>query len=221
MRNFQVALDGPAGSGKSSISKIVAQELSFVHIDTGAMYRAVTLEALNRKVDLADPKSYTFLENTSIKYVNDQIWLNGIDVSNEVRSDIVTRNVSLVSSLAYVREKMVSYQRISASEGLILMDGRDIGTVVLPNAHLKIFLTASVEERAARRAKEIVAKGLVANYNNVLDDIRIRDYKDSHRKNSPLKRAEDAVLIDTTMISIEEVVEKIKCLVIERMNKDE
>lgn len=219
MDNFQVAIDGPAGSGKSSISKRVAQELNFVHIDTGAMYRAVTLEALKRKIDLSCEEEYSFLDDISVVYKDDVIYLNDENVSTEIRTDRVTKNTSLVSSLKCVREKMVHFQRISAKYGKILMDGRDIGTTVLPNADLKIFLTATVEERALRRSKEIVERGLVANYAQVLEDIKVRDYKDSHRTISPLKQAEDAVLIDTTMLSIEDVVNKIKCLVVERMNK--
>ncbi|MDE6047577.1 MAG: (d)CMP kinase, partial [Anaeroplasmataceae bacterium] len=129
MRNFVVALDGPAGSGKSSISKLVAKRLGFTHIDTGAMYRAVTLEALRRKVNIEDENSYSFLNETSIIYKNNIIYLNGVDVSEEIRSSEVTNNVSTCCKFAMVRELMVKYQRESAKEGKVLMDGRDIGTV--------------------------------------------------------------------------------------------
>ena len=151
MKNFVVAIDGPAGSGKSSISKMVSEKLGFVHIDTGAMYRTVTLEALNRNVDVNNEFEFKFLEETNIVYSNGIIYLNGKDVSEEIRSTIVTNNVSAASKHKYVRDKMVDYQRISASKGKVLMDGRDIGTVVLPDANVKIFLTASPEVRAQRR----------------------------------------------------------------------
>lgn len=160
MENFQVAIDGPAGSGKSSISELVATKLGFVHVDTGAMYRAVTLEALRRKIDLNNEAEYSFVDSIEIVYINDKTFLNHEDVSEEIRSLEVTRNVSLVSSYKAVRDKMVQFQRLSAKNGYVLMDGRDIGTTVLPNADVKIFLTASPEERAKRRLKELEQKVL-------------------------------------------------------------
>lgn len=218
MKNFQVALDGPAGSGKSSISELVASKLGFIHIDTGAMYRAVTLEALRRKIDLGDESKYDFINTIRVVYADDKTYLNNEDVSNEIRSLEVTRNVSLVSSLKVVRDKMVHFQRLSAENGLVLMDGRDIGTTVLPNANVKIFLTATPEERAKRRMKEQEAKGIKESYEMVLNDIKVRDYKDSHREISPLRQAKDAVLVDTTSLTIDEVVDKIIEIVKERMN---
>ena len=151
MNSFQVAIDGPAGSGKSTISKQVCNILGFVHIDTGAMYRAVTLEALNRGLDLEDPNSYNFLDDIAISYENDKILLNGKSVGREIRSQRVADNVSTVAKMPVVRHKMVELQQKAAQTGKIIMDGRDIGYVVLPNANVKIFLTASVEERAKRR----------------------------------------------------------------------
>ncbi|MDE5856470.1 MAG: (d)CMP kinase [Anaeroplasmataceae bacterium] len=221
MRNFVVALDGPAGSGKSSISKIVAKRLGFTHIDTGAMYRAVTLEALRRKVNIEDEASYSFLNETSIIYKNNVIYLNGIDVSEEIRSSEVTNNVSTCCKFAMVRELMVKYQRASAKEGKVLMDGRDIGTVVLPNANLKIFLTATAEERARRRCAEIQAKGIPAVYEVILEEIIARDYKDSHREIAPLRQAEDAIPIDTTHLTMDEVANKIIDLINERLESME
>lgn len=221
MRNFVVALDGPAGSGKSSISKIVAKKLGFTHIDTGAMYRAVTLEALRRQVNLEDEASYKFLDETSILYQNNIIYLNGEDVSEEIRSSDVTNNVSTCCKFAYVRELMVEYQRESAKEGKVLMDGRDIGTVVLPNADLKIFLTATPEVRAERRYSEIKAKGIEVSYDIVLEEIIARDYKDSHREIAPLKQAKDATVVDTTHMTIEEVANKIIDLINERLESME
>lgn len=221
MQNFVVAIDGPAGSGKSSISKMVASKLGFTHIDTGAMYRAVTLEALRRKIDLEDESKYLFLEDASIIYKNNIIYLNGVDVSKDIRTSIVTQNVSTCCKLAYVRDAMVKYQRESAKYGKVLMDGRDIGTVVLPNANLKIFLTAKPEIRAQRRYDEIIANGVEANYDEILEEIKIRDFKDSNRKIAPLKQADDAVLIDTSALSKEEVTDKIIELIEERLRKME
>lgn len=220
MENFQVAIDGPAGSGKSSISELVATKLGFVHIDTGAMYRAVTLEALRRKIDLNNEAEYSFVDSIEIVYINDKTFLNHEDVSEEIRSLEVTRNVSLVSSYKAVRDKMVQFQRLSAKNGYVLMDGRDIGTTVLPNADVKIFLTASPEERAKRRLKELEQKGIKESFETVLNDIKVRDYKDSHREISPLKKAEDAILVDTTSMTIEEVCNTIVSIVCERMDEN-
>ncbi len=220
MKNFQVAIDGPAGSGKSSISELVASKLGFVHIDTGAMYRAVTLEALRRKIDLNNEAEYSFVESIEIVYINDKTFLNQEDVSEEIRSLEVTRNVSLVSSFKAVRDKMVYFQRLSAKNGYVLMDGRDIGTTVLPDADVKIFLTATPEERAKRRLKELEKKGIKESFETVLNDIKVRDYKDSHREISPLKQASDAILVDTTSMTIEEVCNTIVSIVCERMDEN-
>lgn len=221
MVNFQVAIDGPAGSGKSSISTIVAKKLGFTHIDTGAMYRAVTLEAINRGISFEDPNEYTFLNNISIIYSNNKTYLNGVDVSKEIRSEEVTRNVSIVSKQGCVRDKMVHFQRQSAKEGKILMDGRDIGTVVLPNADVKIFLTASAEERAKRRCKELREAGRNDSYEEVLELIKRRDDIDSNRKLAPLKQADDAIYLDTTKLTIAEVCNKIVDIINERLKKME
>lgn len=221
MQNFKVALDGPAGSGKSSISEIIANKLGFVHIDTGAMYRAVTLKALEDGIDLADESKYDFLDHIDLIYMNDKTFLEGKDVSDLIRTDEVTRNVSLVSSLKRVRDKMLIFQRRSAKIGYILMDGRDIGTVVLPDADVKIFLTASPEERAKRRLKEMQEKGMETTYDVVLKDIIERDYKDSHRAIAPLVKPEDAILVDTTKMSIDEVCNTIISIITERMSKME
>ena len=221
MKNFQVAIDGPAGSGKSSISEIVSKRLGFTHIDTGAMYRAVTLEAMKREIDLADEAQYNFIDTIVLTYEQDKTILEGEDVSSEIRSIPVTRNVSLVSSLKRVRDKMVYFQRESAKKGLVLMDGRDIGTCVLPKADLKIFLTASPEERAKRRLLELKGKGLDTDFDSVLEDIKTRDYKDSHRAISPLMKASDALEIDTTNMTIDEVANKIVDLIKERIDNME
>jgi cytidylate kinase len=209
MSGFKLAIDGPAGSGKSTISKLIAKRLGWTHIDTGAMYRAVTLEALELGIDLQQESAYLFLESMMIHYDNDRIYIDDRDVTDEIRQSAVTNNVSLVSSFPYVRRKMVELQKQAANKGEVIMDGRDIGTVVLPEADLKIFLTAHLEERAKRRYKENVNKGKNVDINQVIEDIGTRDIKDSTRIESPLKKAEDAIEIDTTNLSIEEVVEKI------------
>lgn len=210
--NFQVAIDGPAGSGKSSISKIIAERLGFNHIDTGAMYRAVTLEALNRKIDLEND-DYAFINEITIEYKNNSILLNGKIVNEEIRSEQVTQNVSIVSTKKIVRESMAMLQRKAASQGSIIMDGRDIGYYVLPNANLKIYLNASVEERALRRYKELIRSGNEADLETIKKEIIRRDNLDSTRKLNPLKKAEDAIEIDTTNLSMEEVIDTITGLI--------
>ena len=217
MTNFQVAIDGPAGSGKSTISKKVCDELGFIHIDTGAMYRAVTLEALNLGIDLEDEKAYSFLDQISIIYEHDKIYLNGRPVGREIRSTRVAENVSTVAKMRVVREKMVELQQKAASTGCILMDGRDIGTVVLPKANIKIFLTATVEERALRRHRENQASGNESSYEDVLEAIKVRDYKDSNRELNPLRKADDAILLDTTNLNIDQVSAKIIEIIKEKM----
>lgn len=209
MAEFQVAIDGPAGSGKSTISKLIADKLKMTHIDTGAMYRAVTLIAIESHIDLNDEKAYDFLESIEISYKEDKIFVNDRDVTEEIRSKEVTNNVSLVSSFPYVRRKMVDLQKQTAEKGRVIMDGRDIGTVVLPNANIKIFLTAKVEERAKRRQLEKINKGHNVDLDKLVEEIKTRDQKDSTRKESPLKKADDAIEIDTTNLDINQVVEKI------------
>lgn len=209
MSGFKLAIDGPAGSGKSTISALIAKELGWTHIDTGAMYRAVTLKAIRQQNDLNDETTYRFLESSKIYYQNNRIWIDEEDVSEAIRSDEVTQHVSLVSSFPYVRQKMVEKQMEAAEIGNIIMDGRDIGTVVLPKADLKIFLTAQVEERAKRRQKEQLKKGKEKEIHHVIQDIVTRDEKDSNRVASPLKIAKDAIILDTTKLTIDDVVKQI------------
>lgn len=218
MPGYKLAIDGPAGSGKSTISALIAKKLGWTHIDTGAMYRAVTLKAIELAIDLEDENSYQFLENTYIHYDQNTIFIDERDVTEAIRDDRVTQNVSLVSSFPYVRKKMVELQKQAAKNGNIVMDGRDIGTVVLPDADLKIFLTANVEERAKRRLKEHVKKGSNPKIDQVMEDIVLRDQKDSTRKESPLRKADDAIVLDTTHLTIEEVVMKIIELTDKRRN---
>ncbi|MBN3490563.1 (d)CMP kinase [Acholeplasma equirhinis] len=209
MAGFQVAIDGPAGSGKSTISKLIADRLKMTHIDTGAMYRAVTLIAIERQIDLNDESQYLFLESIRISYHDDHIYVDNRNVEEEIRTKEVTKNVSLVSSFPYVRRKMVELQKMAAEAGDVVMDGRDIGTVVMPNAQVKVFLTAKVEERAKRRHREKLEKGHDVNLEKIVEELVTRDIKDSTRKESPLKKADDAIEIDTTHLTIDQTVEKI------------
>ncbi len=209
MRGFHIAVDGPAGSGKSTICDIVAERLNIIHIDTGSMYRAITYLALEKKIDLNDEKSYGFVKDASIVYEENKIFANGIDVTEQIRSLEVTKNVSKVSSFPSVRKHLVKLQRKASKGKNVIMDGRDIGSVVLPNADLKIFLTANIEERAKRRMLELHAKGQDVDLLTMIEDIKIRDHKDSTRKVSPLIIPKDAIIVDSTNYSIEETVEVI------------
>ena len=215
MKNFIVAIDGPAGSGKSSISDIVAKKLGFTHVDTGAFFRAVTLEALKRGINLDNEDEYDFLDEINVIYKEGHTYINDLDVSDLIRTPEISRNVSTPAKLKRVREKIIEFERMS-SVGKIIMDGRDIGTVVLPNADLKIFLTATNEERARRRFEQNKAMGIVSDYDSILKDIIARDKKDSERAIAPLKKADDAIEIDTTKIGIEDVSNIIINLINER-----
>lgn len=210
MNDIQIAIDGPSGSGKSTISKIIAERLSITYLDTGAMYRAITLKTLGMNVDFKDiEKIKKLLLETSISFLNNKVHLDGEDVSIDIRSIEVTENVSKISAIKEVREHLVKAQQKIASSIDIIMDGRDIGTHVLPNAKYKFFLNASIDERARRRYEEFLSQGKMVEYEKIREDIEIRDYNDSNRKESPLVKAYDAIEIDTTKMSIEEVVEYI------------
>ena len=201
-----IAIDGPAGAGKSTIAKKVADRLGYIYIDTGAMYRAFTYELLTSSISLSDIEEITkVLEKTNIEFKNNEIFLNNLNVTNEIRSKNVTANVSTVSAIPQVREKLVDLQRKIASESNSILDGRDIGTVVFPNAELKIFLTASVKIRALRRYNELIAKDKNIDINEIEAEIEKRDKLDSSRETSPLIKAADAIEIDTSDLSIDEV----------------
>lgn len=219
---FNIAIDGPAGAGKSSIAKAVSKELGFIYVDTGALYRAVGLYAIRNNIDTKDAENVTsMLSNVSvdIKFVNGEqhVFLNSDDVSEEIRFPEASMAASNVSAIPSVRSFLFDLQRKIANENNCIMDGRDIGTVVLPNASLKIFLTASPEARAKRRYDELIAKGSDVKYEDVLADLNERDYQDTHREIAPLKPAEDAVMLDTTDLSFSEVQEKIKKIAEERL----
>ena len=213
---FKIAIDGPAGSGKSTISKLLAKKLNFEYIDTGAMYRAITLKALRLGVDLEKDESYAFLDTTVLDIANGKVLLDNEDVSEAIRSVEVTNQVSTPSKIGVVRTFLVDYQRKISESKNVIMDGRDIGTVVLPNANLKVYLTASVECRAKRRMLEREEKGIVLSLEETINEMIVRDTKDSTRAISPLKQAEDAVLVDSSDMTIEEVINEIIKLACER-----
>ena len=217
MKKIVVAIDGPAGAGKSTIAKLVAEKLGYAYIDTGAMYRSVALKFLQTGKDFDEDFISELARTMVIEFkpeasVN-RVFVDGQEVTDAIRSAEVTANVSRVAAIGAVREAMVAQQRRMGESGGVLMDGRDIGTVVFPNAQLKIFLTASVEERALRRYKELVAKGQEVDLAQLKEDIASRDKQDSERAISPLRQAEDALLLDTSDMNIEQVTAKILQLV--------
>ena len=209
-----VAIDGPAGSGKGTITKNVERKLGFLNLDTGATYRCVALETLRNNLRLdQETEIIKIAKNIKIEIDNkrdkDIIYLNGEDVSTKIREKEVTAIVSQVSSIISVREEMVKVQRNLAKGKNVIVEGRDIGTVVFPNADLKIYLDASEEIRAQRRYKENQEKGIDMTYEEVLENVRMRDYNDMHKKVGALKKAEDAIIIDSTNLTIEEVTDKV------------
>ena len=211
-----VAIDGPAGAGKSTVAKLVAQELHLVYIDTGAMYRAVAWKVLHQKKGVTTAAIEKVAKDIDVRLYykggRTRVFVDGKEVTDEIRTPEISHIVSKVASLALVREKMVELQRKMAESGSVLMDGRDIGTNVLPNASVKIYLTASIEERAKRRAKELLEKGHAVSEADVEKEIAARDKADMEREISPLRQADDAVLLDTTGLSIKEVVSRILSL---------
>ncbi|MBQ5682555.1 MAG: (d)CMP kinase [Peptococcaceae bacterium] len=211
---LQIAIDGPAGAGKSSVAKVLARRLGCIYLDTGAMYRAVTWLALQKQVAFDDMEGIKDLLQTIELEFKDvdgmqHLYCNGTDVTEAIRTPEISANVSAVSMIPQVREAMTAQQQKIAAGSDVLMDGRDIGTTVLPNARYKFFLTASLEERARRRALELEQKGIAVNMEQLIADIALRDKKDSEREVSPLKQAEDAVLIDTSSLTFDEVVENL------------
>ena len=212
MKQIQIAIDGPASSGKSTVAKIIAKNLGYTYLDTGAMYRAATYLALRHDLTEADVDQLVDLLNQCpVSFGRSEdgqqlVFVADVDVTHPIRDNEVTNNVSWVSARAPVRERLVAQQQQIAAQGGIVMDGRDIGTVVLPNAELKIFLVASVEERAERRYKENLSKGIETDLEVLKKEIAERDYKDSHREVSPLKPAADAIHFDTTGVGIDQVV---------------
>ena len=220
---ISVAIDGPAGAGKSTIAKTVSKKLGFIYVDTGALYRTIGLKFMNEGYDEdLNCDIGKILEGTKvdIKFINSEqrVFLNGEDVSELIRTPKASLMASAVSAKPEVRAFLLEMQRRLARENNVIMDGRDIGTVVLPDATVKIFLTASAEERAKRRYKELTEKGMQVNYDEVLADIEKRDYNDSHREIAPLKPAEDSVLADTSKCDLEQSVDLILSIINERLD---
>lgn len=215
MKKIKIAIDGPSASGKSTIAKIVAKKLGYVYIDTGAMYRCVAYYVKMNNIDINDEtKICAILEKIEITMDKDNsVFLNGQNVSEQIRTDEISMMASKVSSYRLVREHLVKQQRKMAASGGVILDGRDIGTVVLPDAELKIYQVASVKTRAMRRFLENQERGLEADLQTITKEIEQRDYQDTHREHSPLKKAEDAITLDTSTLSLEEVVARVMALV--------
>lgn len=211
---INVAIDGPAGAGKSTIARAAAQKLGFIYVDTGALYRAVGVYALRKNIKTNDADAVTAILNeidVRLKFIDgvQHVFLNGDDVSTEIRLPEASMAASNVSAIPTVRSFLFDLQRSIAEANDCIMDGRDIGTVVLPNAQVKIFLTADPEERATRRFKELKEKGSNVTFQEVLDDLKVRDYNDSHREIAPLKPAENSVIADTTGYTLEQSIDMI------------
>lgn len=222
-KKISIAIDGPAAAGKSTVAKIVAEQLGYIYIDTGAMYRALTYKAINHKLNLEDEENLINMLNETVieLFPGEQgqlIFLDNKDVTKEIRSSVVTNSVSIVSKHRLVREEMVRRQQMFAVNGGVVMDGRDIGTHVIPTAEVKVFLLASVDERAIRRHKENIQKGYKSDLEQLKQEIAARDKLDSEREIAPLKKADDAIEIDTTSLSINDVVDKIMELTRERIS---
>lgn len=220
---ISVAIDGPAGAGKSTIAKTVSKKLGFIYVDTGALYRTIGLKFINEGYDEdlnCDIDGVLEDVKIDIKFVEGEqrVYLNGEDVSGLIRTPKASLMASAVSAKPQVRAFLLEMQRSLARENNVIMDGRDIGTVVLPDATVKIFLTASAEDRANRRYKELIEKGMDVNYEDVLRDIEKRDYNDSHRAIAPLKPAEDSVIADTSGFELEQSVELILSIINERLD---
>ena len=219
--SFKIAIDGPSSSGKSTLAKMIAKNLGFVYIDTGAMYRAMGYYFLKNNLDLNDIDIVNNNVNNvdvELNYVDGvlQVLLNGEDISGVIRKEEVGSAGSIISTYKLVRERLVSLQQKMASVCDVVMDGRDIGTVVLPDANVKIYLNADCHERAVRRHKELLEKGIDKSLEEVETDLKERDYRDMNRENSPLRKADDAIEIDSTNMEIEEVVEMVLSIVKEK-----
>ncbi len=221
-KKINIAIDGPAGAGKSTVAKCIASALKFIYVDTGALYRSIALYAIKNDAETTE-KTIKCLENIDISlgFENgvQQVFLNGENVSDEIRTNRVSMGASRVSAIPEVRQFLFELQKKQARENNVIMDGRDIGTVILPNADLKIFLTATPEARADRRYAELKNKPECPSYEKILEDIIKRDYDDSHRETAPLKKADDAVEVDTTNMTQEEVINHITDMIKEIVNK--
>lgn len=222
---INIAIDGPAGAGKSTIARSLAAKLGYIYVDTGALYRAVGVNAMRAGMDTKNAQQVTSIlgeTKVSLRFVNGEqrVFLGDEDVSLAIRTPEASMAASNVSAIPAVREFLFDLQRNIAKGNDCLMDGRDIGTVVLPDAQVKIFLTASAEVRAKRRYDELLAKGMKAEYNEVLEEMIQRDYQDSHRAIAPLKQADDAVLVDTSEMNLEQVIETLENIVKEKTGNE-
>ena len=216
-----IAVDGPAGSGKSTVSKMIADEIGITYLDTGAMYRLFAYKLMKEKIDFSDrEKELKVLEDLNIDMKDNRFYLDNEDVTDKIRTREISSNASKISVVKEVREKMVDLQRAFSKSKDVILDGRDIGTAVFPDADLKVYLNADAEIRAERRCEELKNKGENVEYEEILREITTRDYDDMHREESPLKIAQDAVILDSTSLSAEEVKEKIKELIEERTKKN-
>jgi len=218
-----VAIDGPAGTGKGTIAKNISQELGYINIDTGAMYRSITLELLEKGINNIKDKEeiIKIANNINIDLTEEnEVYLNGKNVTKEIRTEKVNSFVSEVSSIPEVRNIMIKLQRKMAENKNVVMEGRDITTVVFPNADVKIFLDADVEERAKRRYNEMNEKGIAITFEEVLDSIKLRDFKDKNKPVGALKIADDAIIIDTTNLSIKQVTEEIINIILDKIGKE-
>jgi CMP/dCMP kinase len=222
MKKIIIAIDGPAGSGKTSSAKLIAEKLGYKYIDSGAMYRAVSLAWLTSGLPIEEQYSEGILDNIKLDLepsdVGQKTILNGLDVSNEIRSAEVTTAVSPISAMGTVRKKMIALQKEIGKDGGIVMDGRDIGTVVFPQAELKIFFTATVEERAQRRVNELKAKNIACSFQEIKEQIILRDNYDTTRELSPMVPADDAIILDTTGMNLETQVETVMSIIKGMMN---
>ncbi|MBE6806651.1 MAG: (d)CMP kinase [Ruminococcaceae bacterium] len=220
--NYAIAIDGPAGAGKSTIAKVLAKELKLIYVDTGALYRSIGYYVTRQGIALEDTESIVAVLDSlkvELRYVDgiQRVFVNGEDVSDYIRTPAISMAASAVSAIPAVREYLLATQRDIAAHNSVVMDGRDIGTVILPDAKVKIFLTASAESRATRRFAELQEKGDPATYEEVLADMVKRDYDDSHRATAPLKQAEDAVLVDTSGETLEQSVARMKAIVLKKL----
>lgn len=222
-KTINIAIDGPAGAGKSTIAKAAAKALGFIYVDTGALYRAVAYFMLSHRIDVnKEDKVALYLCDVvpELKYIDgvQHVFLNGEDVSDKIRTSEVSMGASAVSAIPRVRDFLFDLQKKIAAENNVVMDGRDIGTVVLPNADVKIYLTASAEERARRRHKELTEKGENVSFEEVLADVNKRDYNDTHREVAPLKQAEDAILCDTTNVDLQGAIDMLINIINEKLS---
>lgn len=221
--HYAIAIDGPAGAGKSTIARRVAKDLKLIYVDTGALYRAIGYHMTGLGIDPTDAKTVTAgLEGltVSLDYVKGEqrVFVNGTDVSDHIRTPAISMAASRVSAIPAVRAFLLDVQRSMAATRSVIMDGRDIGTTILPNAQVKVFLTASPESRAQRRYAELQEKGDPATYDEVLADMIKRDYEDTHRESSPLRQAEDAVLVDTSTLDLEQSIAAVKAVITDKLN---